>query len=184
MQYQKKFRVETSRAQFYDYGESGLYFITICTREKQHFFGNVYNGKMELSVIGKLAENYWKEIPDHFPFVNLDDYIVMPNHVHGILEIDKMKQCAGDAINRVSTGGGGITGLKNPMGKGNLSEIIRWFKGRTSFEARKINAEFGWQTRFHDHVITTEEAFQMIQQYIITNPEKWSRDRFYKNSTA
>ncbi len=82
-----------------------------------------------------------------------------------------------DAINRVSTTNGGITGEHNPMGKNTLGEIIRWYKGRSTFEIRKIYPDFQWQSRFYDHIIRTEESLYNIRNYIISNPGMWGKDR-------
>jgi REP element-mobilizing transposase RayT len=104
----------------------------------------------------------------------------MPNHTHGILIIDKKTINGRDAINRVPTINhvptiktGGITGNHNPMFHENISRIIRWYKGRCSFEIRKIHADFEWQSRFHDHIIRNDVSFNRIQNYIETNPENW-----------
>lgn len=180
MKFRNKYRIDSARAKFWDYGWNGLYFVTIYTREKQYFFGDVTNGEMELSAIGKLAQEHWFEIQQKFSFVKLDAFVVMPNHVHGILEINKVKCGGEDAINRVSTRGGGVTGIHNPMGKNNISEIIRWYKGRITFEARKIHPDFGWQAGFHDHIIEKEISYQLIKEYIKANPQKWQKDQFFR----
>jgi len=87
--FQKKDRIESNRLQNWDYSSNAAYFITICTKNRKHFFGKIFKGKMQLSEIGKMANIYWNEIPEHFPFVKLDAFVVMPNHVHGINIIDK-----------------------------------------------------------------------------------------------
>ena len=74
----------------WDYGSNGMYFITICTQNREHLFGDVIGGKMQLSEIGIMANIYWNEIPQHFSFVKLGEFVVMPNHIHGILIIEKM----------------------------------------------------------------------------------------------
>jgi putative transposase len=221
--YQNKYRIPSARAPFWDYGRNAAYFVTICTQHRKYFFGDVVHGEMVMSEIGKIARDCWMEIPNHFPFVKLDGFVVMPNHVHGIIVIDKMDDGdhnRTDAINRVSTDTynsndhnrtdainrastdtynsndhnrtdainrvstieksiGGVTGNHNPMLHENLSRIIRWFKGRTSFESRKISADFAWQPRFHDHIIRNEKSYQTISEYIINNPLQWKNDTFF-----
>ncbi|CAN5544097.1 hypothetical protein BH23BAC1_BH23BAC1_45930 [soil metagenome] len=87
--YKNKYRIETARLQGWDYGSNASYFVTICTKEREHFFGEIADGKMILSELGKCADKCWQEITKHFPFVVLDEYVVMPNHIHGIVIIDK-----------------------------------------------------------------------------------------------
>lgn len=87
--YKNKYRIETTRLENWDYGWDGSYFVTICTYKRKPYFGEIYDEKMILSEIGKMAEKYWYEIPDHFPFVKLNEFVVMPNHVHGIIIINK-----------------------------------------------------------------------------------------------
>lgn len=84
-----KYRIKSSRLLGLDYGKNAIYFVTICTKNRHHFFGEIVYGKMNLSGIGEIADKCWLEIPEHFPFVILHDYIVMPNHVHGLIEIAK-----------------------------------------------------------------------------------------------
>lgn len=179
--FRNKYRIPSSRAYWWDYANNGGYFVTICTKDHQHFFGEVQNEKMQLSSIGELAKKYWTEIPKQFTFAYLSEYVIMPNHLHGIVVINGSRR---DAINRVSTNNdkksGGVTGQHNPMLHNNLSRIIRWYKGRTSFESKKINDQFTWQTRFHDHIIRNEEAFQRIAKYINENPLNWKGDKYYK----
>ena len=88
--FKNKYRISSARLQSWDYSNNGAYFITICTQNRNHFFGKIQNQEMHLSEIGKLAEKYWLEIPEHFPFVELSNFVVMPNHFHGILIINKI----------------------------------------------------------------------------------------------
>ena len=197
--YKNKYRIEPARMKGWDYGSDAPYFITICTREKEPFFGRIVEGKMKLLEVGVIAQNCWNEIPKYFPFVILDAFVVMPNHLHGILLIDKQEDISdgdgnkvnqgngdainrrdGDAINRVSTRkNGGTTGTNNPMNQQNLGRIIRWYKGRVTFESRKINPDFAWQARFHDHIIRNQKSFRHIQDYIENNPLNWQEDKFF-----
>jgi REP element-mobilizing transposase RayT len=101
--YKNKYRIESARHPNWDYSANGWYFITICTQNRQYFFGNIQNGIMDLSIAGKIAQKLWGDIPDRFPHVQLNAFIVMPNHIHGILIIDRLPDDGRDAINRVST---------------------------------------------------------------------------------
>lgn len=87
--FRNRYRIPSSRCQSWDYGRNGSYFITICTHGRQHFFGTVKGGRMLLSEIGSLADKFWHEIPAHFPFVELGAFMVMPNHIHGIITLNK-----------------------------------------------------------------------------------------------
>lgn len=202
--FQNKYRIPSARLQTWDYANNGAYFITICTQNRHHFFGTIQNQEMQLSEIGKLSAQFWMEIPNHFPFIELGNFVVMPNHVHGILIINHSVETRFIASNNNETqfiapndintnetrliaslqgNIGGFSGNKNPMINDNISKIIRWYKGRCSFECRKINPNFGWQTRFHDHIIRNAKSFDTIQNYIFENPLNWKNDKFYKNDT-
>jgi len=142
------------------------------------------NGKIKLSQIGKIVHKFWYEIPKHFETVSLDEFIIMPNHVHGIVVINN-EHCR-DAINRVSTTTktinekrGGITKHHNPMLSKSLSTIIRWYKGRSTYEINKIQNEiyFTWQPGFYEHIIRNEKELNIKRRYIINNPLKWELDR-------
>ncbi len=84
-----KYRNETFRAQWWDYNSNGAYFITICTQNRVHYFGEIQDGQMFLSEIGKLVYQFWMEIPNHFPHIILGEFVVMPDHMHGILILDR-----------------------------------------------------------------------------------------------
>ena len=210
--FQNKYRISSARLQTWDYSNNGAYFITICTQNREHFFGQIKNKEMRLSEIGKLAEQFWHEIPNHFQMVELGNFVVMPNHVHGILIIDNSQTSVetrliasdnnkinnsrliasdNDDVNNnnnetrliasLQGGTGGFSGDKNPMICDSISKIVRWYKGRCSFECRQINPNFGWQSRFHDHIIRNSKSFENIQNYIEQNPLKWNDNRFYSN---
>ncbi len=87
--FRNKYRISSTRLQHWDYGSDALYFVTICTQYREHYFGEIAGGKMQLSETGKMAYRFRFEIPNHFPFVQLGEFVVMPNHVHGIIIIDK-----------------------------------------------------------------------------------------------
>ena len=88
--YKGKYRIESTRLKNWDYSRNGNYFITICTLNREHFFGEVINGRMVLSEVGRFAEMFWSEIPEHFPYSSLDAFVIMPNHIHGIVVIDHL----------------------------------------------------------------------------------------------
>ena len=183
--FQNKYRIPSARLQTWDYANNGAYFITICTQNREHFFGNIKNGIMQLSEIGKLAAQFWHEIPNHFPMVELGNFVVMPNHVHGILIIDKTndepfvetRQCLVSNIETNSIIGS--SRFQN-QGKNTISSIVGSYKSIVTKMSRQINPNFGWQSRFHDHIIRNSESFENIQHYIEQNPSKWKEDTFYK----
>jgi REP element-mobilizing transposase RayT len=166
--FKNKYRIESVRLQNWDYSSNGAYFITICTQNRECFFGKIVDNEMQLNAFGLNAEKYWMEIPNHFLFIELGGFVIMPNHMHGILMIDNHRPSPITEIN------GGFTGIKNPMFHENISRIIRWYKGRCSFEIRKTNADFAWQPRFYEHIIRDTQSFERIQNYIFNNPSKWN----------
>jgi REP element-mobilizing transposase RayT len=192
IKFKNKYRAESARREGYDYSQAGCYFVTICAKNKKIFFGDVLGSKNEAKIalleIGKIANKFWLEIPKYFLFVKLYEHIIMPNHVHGVIEIDREDddiKCKNnihvrsrDAINRVSTNDV-IAKQHNPMGKGTLGEIIRWYKGRCSFEINKLqnNIDFAWQSRFYDRIIRNEDELGKIREYIVNNPLKWELDK-------
>ncbi|MFN3588922.1 MAG: transposase [Spirosomataceae bacterium] len=144
-----------------------------------------------LNPIGAIAYEMWLAIPTYFPFIELGCFVIMPNHVHGILIINNENVGTRDDKNVVEARliaplpnngikqkNGGFAGDKNPMFHSNISRVIRWYKGRCSFEIRKLNEDFGWQSSFYDHIIRTPKAFENIQNYIENNPSKWADDYF------
>ena len=181
--YQNKYRIPSARLAGWDYANNAAYFITICTKYRIHFFGCIKNHKMVLSEMGKTAEAYWYEIPNQFPFVKLESFVVMPNHIHGIIVINKpierwIPELKDSVPPAESISIGGFVGNKNPMLNENLSRIVRWSKGRCAFEIHKFHQEFNWQTRFHDHIIRNETEFNRINNYIKMNPKNWGMDKF------
>jgi len=179
------YRISTTRLPNWDYSANGYYFITICTKDRKEFFGEIVKIKMCLSEIGEIAHKYWLEIPNYFPFVKLNEFVIMPNHVHGILIIKNVDNCKfrnvcknvrRDVINHVSTDKNLYSKI-TPMNKHSLGEIIRWFKGRTTFEIKKMKVNFFWQSRFYDHIIRNEKEFYRIKQYVKYNPMNWKEDK-------
>lgn len=162
----------------YDYSQNGLYFITICIKNRQEYFGDIVNDIMNLSVLGRVTEKCWLEIPKHFPFVLLDEFVIMPNHIHGILEIFN-NNIVGTQDFAFLHGKNRKRKYKNqfaPQSK-NLASIIRGFKiGVTKF-AKNNNLEFRWQGRFHDRIIRNQNELDRIKKYILDNPLKWKLDR-------
>ena len=165
-----KYRIASTRWAAWDYSSNAAYFITICTANRAHDFGRGMDRKMILSTLGQSAQDCWDEIPTHFPFVELGEFVVMPNHVHGVVIIAKPVETQNFASLQ-----------KNKFGpqSQNLASIVRGYKiGVTKF-ARQNNIPFSWQARYHDHVIRNVAEHERISQYIISNPLNWGNDEFY-----
>jgi REP element-mobilizing transposase RayT len=183
--YQNKYRIASARMKNYDYSSNGVYFVTIVTKKREHFFGNIVNGKMVLNEIGKIVKKYWDEIPQHFLFIKLDEMVIMPNHIHGILWIDNDDTVGGrDVACNASTGEMEKTKNKQMVKispkYGSLASVIRSFKSvvtKNSRELDKTKNVFAWQPRFHDRIIRNENELNRIREYIVKNPEMWMRDR-------
>ena len=166
---------KTNRLRDYDHSQDGYYFITICTKDWRKWFGGVENNEMVLNQYGKTAEDFWKEMPIHFGRVEIDEFRVMPNHIHGIVIIrNELGSHVGNAYMR---------SLKDRT-KMLLSKTIQQYKASAS---RKINSlqnapYFQWQKSFYDHIIRNEESLQHIRQYIVYNPLKWGLDIENRNN--
>jgi len=191
--FKNKYRIKSARLPNWDYSSNGMYFITICTKNREYLFGDIIEGKMKLNEIGELANQYWNEIPQHFPFVKLGDFVVMPNHTHGILIIDKMDDdasvealhCNASTPNATPSPNATSSPKNQKMANispkpGSISTIIRSYKSVVTKNARLINPDFGWQSRFHDHIIRNNTSFYTISNYIINNPMNWNEDKFLK----
>ena len=160
------------RLRSYDYTQPGAYFVTSCTHGKQCLFGNIKNNIMKLNPYGEIVQSCWKDIPLHYPEVNNEVFIVMPNHVHGIISIHD--------VNPDRSGQVGRSGSKpDPTKRQPLSEIVRAFK---TYSSRKIN-EYRqsqgtpvWQRSFYEHIIRSEREYRQMGEYIIYNPAKWEMD--------
>lgn len=175
--FQNQYRIESARASRWDYSNSGFYFITICTHQRELFFGSVSNQIVILNEIGKIANVILHQIPQKFDFVILNRFVIMPNHIHVLIGLnDKVAKCSYNCDGR-----GGITGSNNPMLKNDLARVINWFKGRVTFEVNRSYPEinFGWQSRFHDRIIRNDDELLQKQIYIQNNPRKWREDDYF-----
>jgi len=186
--FQGKYRVQPARLSGWDYSTAGWYFVTICTQGSECFFGDVVDGEMQLSQMGEIAYRYWAETPQHFPNVELDLFVAMPNHVHGIVVIEARASPddGRDVACNVSTPSGESThqrmsGLSPKAGS--LSVIVRSYKAAvTRFSRRNGCSAFAWQPRFYDHIIRNDESLRKIREYIANNPSKWELDKYYPTS--
>lgn len=162
----------------FDYSDNGYYFVTICSQNRINFFRNVGVDRCvdpKLNEIGKLIEYWWKEIPKHFNNILLDKFVIMPNHVHGILIINKKLEID---LESGQTHRSAPTVMK-------LGDVMQWFKTMTTNEYIKnvkINnwPKFNkrlWQRNYYERIIRNEKKYLKIKQYIKLNPEMWDRDR-------
>jgi REP element-mobilizing transposase RayT len=153
---------KSPRLKGYDYTQKGAYFVTICTHQRQPLFGKIItDGLMQLSSAGEIAFARWDALPEHHSSVQLDAFVVMPNHVHGILLL------MGSEHSESATELGRVIGAY----KSGVTRRIR--------EALHIPDMIVWQGRYHDHIIRNERGLNTIRQYIHNNPKLWSHDVFY-----
>ena len=128
-----------------------------------------------------MAEKFWNEIPNHFPFVKLDEIIVMPNHIHGIIIINKQNLEPTKVVETQDFASLQLQIQSNKFGpqSKNIASIIRGYKIGVTKNVRKIINNFTWQPRFHDHVIRDDDELNQIREYIISNPQNWIKDDNY-----
>lgn len=157
------------RMKWYDYSSEWWYFITICTKNHVKWFGNVSDWKMNLNKYGRIVEKCWYEIPNHYNNCVLDEFVIMPNHVHGILFI-------GDEYIRPKHY---PKHCPEQYPIHSIPNIIKWFKIGITKEIKIINNEqmFQWHRSYHDRIIRDNDELDRIRKYIIENPLKWDLEK-------
>jgi putative transposase len=163
----------------HDYASEGAYFVTICTSRRRSYFGDIVNGEMNLSDMGRIADQCWQEIPKHFDNVQLDEYKVMPNHLHGIVMITNAVGTRHTVGTRhvVSQHKDEPKRKFGPLPTKSLHTIIGSYKSAVTKFIHAKGFAFGWQSRFHDHIIRNERELNKIRRYIDNNPARWQFDR-------
>jgi putative transposase len=162
------------RLKHYDYSHAGAYFITICTQDKKCLFGEIIGGEIRLNEAGNMVQTIWNELPKNYPGVDIDIFVVMPNHFHGIIIVGagpracpKFGQPQGVAPTQLS-----------------LPDVVHRFKSLTTTRYRHAMGKFGqillrghlWQRNYYEHVIRDESDLARIRQYIMDNPVRWEDD--------
>jgi putative transposase len=155
------------RLKGYDYSQTGAYFVTICSYNRESIFGEIVDGEAILSRYGRIVLTDWQNLAKRHPHIELGAFTVMPNHVHGIVV---MKDTPVGADSKLVSG---------TARQSSLPEIVRGFK---TFSARRVNRARRavgsvWQRNYWEHVIRNQEAFNRIHEYILTNPQRWQLDR-------
>lgn len=171
MKYLNKYRVNSTRLKYWDYSNPGMYFVTICTKNFRCWFGDIVEGEMMLNELGNIADYEWKKTGELRNNIILDEFVIMPNHIHGII-------CITDVETRRAVSLPENKNKFGPLKKGSLSTIIGSYKSAVTRSIRKhYNSNFKWQPRFYDHIIRDETALENIQHYIRQNPENWDKDK-------
>jgi putative transposase len=198
--FRNKYRNESIRLNNHDYSSDGEYFITICTHRMIPYFGNISCEKMIMSESGRIAYKLWYELPEHFSFISLDEFVIMPNHIHAIIIIKSQTPVgtlhANEALHP-PVGTLHATSLQSPQQlvrtlhataiqykqnefmatispkRGSLATVIRSYKSAVSKNVHLIDTDFSWHPRYYDHIIRSDRELFRIRKYIINNPVKW-----------
>ncbi len=188
--YKNKYKIETIRLKDWDYTKDGIYFITIKTKNNVNYFGEIKDFIMIQNELGKIAEKYWLEIPKHFSNVKTDDFIIMPNHIHGILIIENNNtnnlENSNDLIKNILISEKDVALQRlyssnetenfyskiSPKPK-SLSTIIRSYKSICTKTINSFQSDiyFSWHSRFYERIIRDEIEFENVKKYIINNPK-------------
>ena len=181
--YRNKYRIPSARAMWHDYN-GGAYFVTICTRDMVHYFGEIVSGEMNMTEIGEYVQQCIKNIPQHNTYANVPAFVVMPNHVHLIVIIDDKNadSICRDVPWRVSTYGKNETMQTIANQQGRLSTMIGGFKQSVTRYANANSISFAWQTRFHDRIIRDHDEMNRIAEYIENNVVRWESDEFHNSN--
>lgn len=160
-----------------DYSSAGAYFVTVCTKDRKNIFGKVLNGEMRPSPSGEIVKSCWDEIPAHFPKVELDAFVIMPDHMHGIIMItDSGKDVGHEEAMHILPNhrewGASFQRPKGP-GHGSVGAIVGSFKSAVTRQInilRGISGETVWQRNYYEHIIRNEAELKQIRLYIEGNP--------------
>lgn len=163
------------RLKGYDYSQTGAYFVTVCMQNGECLFGNIVDGEMRLNDAGQMIQNVWNALPAKYPDIETDEFIVMPNHIHGIIVIVGAQFIAPFKCNAINQNKKqGVINHAPTVG-----EIVRAFKSRCTHAINKIRNTPGhpvWQRNYYEHIIRNEEEMNRIRNYITSNPVQWAED--------
>jgi REP element-mobilizing transposase RayT len=166
------------RIKNYDYFQAGYYFVTICTEGKRHLLGDVVDGYMKLNNVGQMIEKWVEKLHNQYGNIELDEFVIMPNHIHLIVVIVGDDPCVVPPV--TNSNAGTHTGVP-------LHTVIQWFKTMSTNEYIKgvKSGEYPtfdkriWQRNYYEHVIRNDKELNEIREYIVNNPLKWELDQYY-----
>jgi REP element-mobilizing transposase RayT len=182
------------RLKGYDYSQAGAYFITICTHERERLFGEIADGDMHFSQLGQIAAACWRNLPKTFSNLEMGEWVIMPNHVHGILIIHDPIPGAGWGKGEASAAKAHCTsantlsdaspqqGRPHGTAPGSVGAIVQNYKSVTTRKINRIHTSAGssiWQRNYYEHIIRDEKSHWQIAEYILSNPLKWKDDQLY-----
>ena len=169
------------RLKGYDYSKAWAYFVTICTQNRESLFGDIVDEEIRLNDAGHMVRDVWHKIPEHFPHADIDEFIVMPNHVHGIIVIVGAPLVGADSFGTVNPDAENRAGTRPAP---TLGDVVGVFKSITTHQYTDgvrqknwppFNGKF-WQRNYYEHIIRGEEEMDRIRRYITDNPAKWADD--------
>ena len=167
--YKDKYRIESTRLRTWDYRNAGYFFVTILTKDREHHFGDVVDGKLILNNFAEIVIEEWLKTAIIRNNIELDEYVLMPNHFHGII-INRFQEYLDSNVEIAST-----------LQSNSLGAIIGQFKSISTKKIRKAGLlKFSWQPRFYEHIIRNEQSLTNIRKYIQQNPLKWEIDEYNK----
>lgn len=181
------------RLRGYDYSQAGAYFMTICTQNRECLFGEIVDGEMRLNAAGEMVQTVWDEIPAHYPGIDIDEFVVMPNHIHGIIVIVGAAPCGrpfqGQSRDGQAHDGQSRDGLaRGPAPTGlSLPDMVHRFKTMTTKRYVDGVKQSGWppfsgklwQRNYWDHIVRNESEMDRIREYILNNPAQWELDKLF-----
>lgn len=189
----KKHHRRSIRLKGYDYSSEGAYYVTIVTQDRVFLFGEIVDGEMHLNEYGEIVQKWWNEIPNHFPNVELGAFVIMPNHIHGIIFI--ITERRGEVLSPRNSPRNdpnsndldlhtdspmNLGGETPPPRKPTLGQIVAYFKYQSTKEMNRIETENAitkfWQRNYYEHIIRDEKDMQRITGYIESNPLHWGID--------
>lgn len=180
------------RLRGYDYSQAGAYFVTVCVQGHRCLFGDAVDEEMRLNDAGRMAQTVWERLPDRFPSIELDAFVVMPNHVHGIILLTSTshgrgESCIRPVVNNANVGDYRGDHKDRPYGTltGTIGRVIQAFKSIVTHEYVIGVRQHGWspfagrlwQRNYYEHIIRDAESLNRIREYIVTNPRRWMLDR-------
>jgi putative transposase len=172
----ERHRRRSLRAKWQDYSAAGCYFVTICSYERECIFGEIVDGAASLSEPGRIVEFHWRETPSIRRYVTIDAFVVMPNHLHGIITITPLEAIAENRSSDTAARG---------TAPGSLGAIIQQIKGVTTRHINVLRGVTGvpvWQRNYHEHVIRDADDLDRIRAYITANPFRWRDDEHHPDN--